>query len=61
VIKLALIAVAATAAAYVVLATVFRLNCWLGGHNMTEAIYGGFAAIVLSIVIGAEYAWFRRV
>ena len=60
VIKFGLIAVAATAAAYIVLTAVFRLNCWIGGHNMMEAIYGGFAAIVLSIAIGAEYAWFRR-
>ncbi|MBX3532161.1 MAG: hypothetical protein KF849_16270 [Rhizobiaceae bacterium] len=59
-IKFGLIAVGATAAAYIVLTAVFRLNCWIGGHNMMEAIYGGFAAYVLAIAIGVEYACDRR-
>jgi len=49
--------VVASSTAYVALATVFGLNCLLGGHNMMEALYGGFATYLLALVAGAEGAW----
>ncbi len=48
----------ATCASYVVLAMVFGLYCLVGGHNMMEALYGGFATYVLALAAGAEAAFF---
>lgn len=55
-VRLGLFAVASSTA-YVALATVFGLNCLLGGHNMMEALYGGVATHLLALVAGAEGAW----
>lgn len=48
----------ASSGAYVALATVFGLYCLVGGHNMMEALYGGFASYVLALTAGFEAAFF---
>jgi hypothetical protein len=48
----------ASSGAYVALATVFGLYCLVGGHNMMEALYGGFATYVLALAAGVEAAFF---
>lgn len=48
----------ASSASYVALATVFGLYCLVGGHNMMEALYGGFATYVLALAAGVEAAFF---
>lgn len=50
--------IVAACASYVALATVFGLYCLVGGHNMMEALYGGFATYVLALAAGAEAAFF---
>lgn len=55
-VRLSLFAVFSSTA-YVALATVFGLNCLLGGHNMMESLYGGVATYLLAVVAGAEAAW----
>ena len=37
--------------------TVFWAYCVIGGHNMTEALYGTTATYVLSLVAAVEVAW----
>lgn len=49
-----LIFLVSTASMYAIVSMAFALVCWLGGHNTTEAIYGGWASIVLPLVAGAE-------
>lgn len=49
--------VIAGSAAFVAMSAVFGLYCLVGGHNLTEALYGGFAIYVLSVVAGIEGAW----
>jgi hypothetical protein len=44
-------------AAFIAMSAVFGLYCFVGGHNLTEALYGGFATYVLSVVAGIESAW----
>lgn len=55
-VRLSLFAVFSSTA-YVALATVFGLNCLLGGHNMMETLYGSFATYLLAIAAGAEAVW----
>lgn len=42
---------------YLGLSLLFGLYCGLGGHNPMEAIYGGAATYVLSIVAAVQFAW----
>lgn len=46
--------VGAAAAAYVIVAGAFWLNCLVGGHNFTEATYAGWVAIVLPVAAGFQ-------
>lgn len=49
--------VIAGSAAFIAMSAVFGLYCLVGGHNLTEALYGGFATYVLAVVAGIEVAW----
>ncbi|PZU85463.1 MAG: hypothetical protein DI528_11890 [Shinella sp.] len=40
---------------------VFMLVCWIGGHNLFEALFGMTTPIILGTVIGIEaFLWFRE-
>jgi hypothetical protein len=43
--------------AFLGLSAVFGLYCMIGGHNLMEALYGGFATYLLSVAAGLEFAW----
>jgi hypothetical protein len=49
--------VIAGSAAFIAMSAVFGFYCFVGGHNLTEALYGGFATYVLAVVAGIEGAW----
>ena len=42
------------------LSLVFWLNCYFGGHNLIEMIYGGVATYVLSLAAGIEFSLTAR-
>ncbi|MGT2467711.1 hypothetical protein ACVOMV_27010 (plasmid) [Mesorhizobium atlanticum] len=42
--------------AYGIFAGVFGLYCIVGGHNMLEMMYGGFASILLALPVGVGLA-----
>ncbi|MCW5711714.1 hypothetical protein Q9314_02995 [Shinella sumterensis] len=47
--------------AYGAVKLVFAVACNLGGHNMTEAIFGVTTPIILGLAIGVEaFLWFRQ-
>jgi hypothetical protein len=46
--------------AFIAMSAVFGLYCFVGGHNLTEALYGGFATYVLAVVAGIEGAWLLK-
>jgi len=48
-------------AVYVVLATIFGLYCFIGGHNIMEMLYGGTAKVVLTFAAAVEIAIFLPV
>ena len=48
---------ATTLAAYSGFAILFGLFCLVGGHNMMEALYGGFASFLLALVVGDGGVW----
>ena len=48
-------------AVYVVLATMFGLYCFIGGHNFMEMMYGGTATVVLTFAAAVEIAIFLPV
>jgi len=48
-------------AVYVVLATIFGLYCFIGGHNIMEMMYGGTATVVLTFAAAVEIAIFLPV
>lgn len=48
---------ATTLVAYSGFAILFGLFCLAGGHNMMEALYGGFASFLLALVVGAGGVW----
>jgi len=42
--------------AYGIFASVFGLYCILGGHDIVETMYGGFASILLALLVGVGLA-----
>jgi hypothetical protein len=46
--------------AYAVLSFVFWLNCYFGGHNPIEMLYGSVATYVLAFATGIEFALTAR-
>lgn len=49
--------IVAGAGTFVVLKIVFSLYCFVGGHNMVEANYGGVANVVIPLLVAFECAW----
>jgi ribose/xylose/arabinose/galactoside ABC-type transport system permease subunit len=49
--------VVAAAATFVVLKLIFGVYCYVGGHNLVEASYGGVANVVIPLIVAFECAW----
>ena len=48
---------AAGLGSYLTIDMVFWAYCVIGGHNMTESLYGATATYLLSLVAAIEVAW----